>query len=169
MDLGLSGEGLVDGRVWVVKSHFPERIGNLLFGAERAILLVRSPLDAITSLFHMVGTSSHDQSISDQSFDKFQEEWTHWVQQEATVWRDFHSFWMTSKTPIHVIRYEDILYDREQAITDLMKFMFCQQSIKGTRIESYVKLACREEAPCVYKPRAGKVNSNIDRFSPELV
>lgn len=60
MDLGLAGEGLADRKVWIVKTHFPERYGKAKFGAERAILLVRSPLDCITSLFHMTGSGSHD-------------------------------------------------------------------------------------------------------------
>ena len=68
MDLGLAGEGLVDKRVWIVKTHYPERYGKTKFGAERAILLFRSPLDCITSLFNMVCSGSHDLSISDHDF-----------------------------------------------------------------------------------------------------
>ena len=45
MHMGLAGEGLVDKRVWIVKTHYPERYGKTRFGSERAILLVRSPLD----------------------------------------------------------------------------------------------------------------------------
>jgi hypothetical protein len=26
MELGLAGEGLVDSRVWIVKTHYPERV-----------------------------------------------------------------------------------------------------------------------------------------------
>jgi hypothetical protein len=65
LELGLAGEGLVDNRVWIVKTHYPERYGKTRFGGERAILLVRSPLDCITSLFNMVCSGSHDLSISD--------------------------------------------------------------------------------------------------------
>ena len=45
MDLGLAGEGLVDKRVWVVKTHYPERYGKTKFGSERAILLIRKLLE----------------------------------------------------------------------------------------------------------------------------
>lgn len=31
MDMGLQGEGLVDKRVWVVKTHYPERVGKSKF------------------------------------------------------------------------------------------------------------------------------------------
>jgi hypothetical protein len=75
MDMGLAGEGLVDKRVWVVKTHYPERYGKSRFGSERAILLVRSPLDCITSLFNMVCSGSHDLSIADGDFAKFSYHW----------------------------------------------------------------------------------------------
>jgi len=71
MLMGLAGEGLVDKRVWVVKTHYPERYGKTKFYAERAILLVRNPLDCITSLFNMVCTGSHNRSIHDNDFKKF--------------------------------------------------------------------------------------------------
>lgn len=67
-DMGLAGEGLVDKRVWVIKSHYPERFGATKYGAERAILLIRSPLDCITSLFNMVVSGSHDLSCADDTY-----------------------------------------------------------------------------------------------------
>ena len=73
MFMGLAGEGLVDKRVFATKTHFPERYGKTKFGAERCILAVRSPLDCITSLFNMVCSGSHDLSIADDDFVKFQQ------------------------------------------------------------------------------------------------
>lgn len=79
MDMGLQGEGLFDKRVWVVKTHYPERVGKSKFPSQRALLLVRSPLDCITSLFHMTATGSHDLSISDEDFVKHSKLWEDWV------------------------------------------------------------------------------------------
>ena len=107
--MGLAGEGLVDKRVWISKTHYPERYGKTKFGAERCILLIRSPLDCITSLFNMICSGTHDCSISDKDFDRFPEHWNEFIEQEITVWKDFHEFWMKSKIPVHVIRFEDIL------------------------------------------------------------
>jgi len=75
MDEGLVGEGLTDRRVWVIKTHFPERAGKHNFDAQRALFLVRSPLDCITSLFHMNLTGSHDLSITDADFRTFAGAW----------------------------------------------------------------------------------------------
>ena len=80
MDAGLGGEGLVDRRVWVVKTHYPERYGKARYASERAILLVRSPIDCITSLFNMVCTDTHDLSISDQDYMKNYKLWNEFIE-----------------------------------------------------------------------------------------
>jgi hypothetical protein len=86
MQQGLPGEGLVDKRVWVIKTHYPERMGRVRYGCERALLLVRSPLDAIVSLFNMDLCNSHDTSIADEDFVKFAKVWTKYVNQEIELW-----------------------------------------------------------------------------------
>ena len=80
MLMGLAGEGLVDKRVWIVKTHYPERYGKTKFYAERVLLLVRNPLDCMTSLFNMVCTGSHNRSISDTDYEKYPNHWHEWVQ-----------------------------------------------------------------------------------------
>lgn len=79
MHMGLAGEGLVDKRVWTIKTHYPERYGKTKFGAERCVLLVRSPLDCVTSLFNMVCSGSHDLSIADNDFEKFNSHWAEFI------------------------------------------------------------------------------------------
>ena len=64
---GLRGEGVVDWRAWVVKTHWPERYGYRHFHAHRVILLVRNPFDAINSYFNMGLTNTHEQTLADVS------------------------------------------------------------------------------------------------------
>jgi len=71
MKRGLSGEGLVDKRVWIIKTHYPERYGATNYYSERAILLVRNPVDCIVSFFNMVCTGSHNLSIQTEDYKKF--------------------------------------------------------------------------------------------------
>ena len=167
MLMGLFGEGLVDKRVWVIKTHYPERYGKTKFYAERCILLVRSPLDCITSLFNMVCSGTHDLSIEDADFNRFPNHWAEFIQQEISVWKDFHDFWLKAKIPVHVIRYEDIVLAPKPTLLELFKFVLNVNTLEGTRIERYVDLACQERAPEVYKPRKGKVNNNVAKFKPE--
>lgn len=61
-----TGEGVVDDSVWMVKTHYPERMGYLKFKARRIVLLVRNPFDAIESYFHMGMTNTHDKHLSPQ-------------------------------------------------------------------------------------------------------
>lgn len=138
LDLGLQGEGLVDKRVWVIKTHFPERFGKTRFGAERVILLVRNPLDCMTSLFHMVVTNTHDLSIQEEDFLKFPFEFSQYIEQEIGVWQEFHDFWLQADIPVHIIRYEDIVLNPRYALTKLMEFILNVDSIEGTVIQKYI-------------------------------
>jgi len=85
LEMGLSGEGCIDDKVWVVKSHYPERIGRTFFKANKCIVIVRNPLDCIFSLFHMVGTSSHEASLEDDLLERALKSkiWDEFVEQES--------------------------------------------------------------------------------------
>ena len=63
---GFNGEGVVDSSVWVVKSHYPERMGYVKCRGQRVILLVRNPFDAIESYFHMGLTNTHDKMLANE-------------------------------------------------------------------------------------------------------
>ena len=69
MVMGLEGESESDNKVWVVKTHYPERMGRRRFVAQRCIVVVRSPLDAIFSLYNMIGTVTHNKSLTDSVFE----------------------------------------------------------------------------------------------------
>ena len=49
---GLAGEGISDKRVWISKDHFPHNIGDTMYHNQRAILIVRNPLDVFPSSFN---------------------------------------------------------------------------------------------------------------------
>jgi hypothetical protein len=66
LKFGYCGEGVVDQSVWVVKSHYPERLGYIKFPAQRVILVVRNPFDALESYFHMGMTNTHDKVLHDE-------------------------------------------------------------------------------------------------------
>jgi hypothetical protein len=84
--------------------------------------------------------------------------------QEITVWKDFHDFWLNSKIPVHLIRFEDIITNPKPTMMKLMRFILNEPNIEGTVIEKYIDLTVQEKAPEVYKPRQGQVNSNIDKY-----
>ncbi len=166
LELGLAGEGLADERVWVVKTHYPERLQKITYGAERAILLVRSPLDCIPSFFNMLCSGSHNLSIADDDFQKFSKEWADFIEEEITVWRDFIQFWIDSGIPTHIIRYEDILTRPSQTLHNLMQFVFNQTDIDQTVLSHFIQIiVAQQKVPEVYKPRKGKIDDNRAKYS----
>ncbi|CAN0236359.1 unnamed protein product, partial [Ectocarpus sp. 13 AM-2016] len=83
--MGMQGEGVVDHRVRVVKTHYPERPGFRAFNADKAILLVRNPFDAVDSYFNMALTNTHDRSLHDAVYEEFQEFWDGMIRNEMKV------------------------------------------------------------------------------------
>jgi hypothetical protein len=55
-ELGMTGEGRMDDSVWIVKTHYPERLGHAPLQGNKCILLVRNPIDCLWSLFNMLST-----------------------------------------------------------------------------------------------------------------
>ena len=142
LDAGLGGEGIVDKRVWLIKTHYPDRYGGTKFGAERAILLVRNPLDCVISFFNLLGSRSHDLSIAEDTFVRLSNTWRQFTHQEFVVWKDFYDWWLASKIPVHIVRYEDIMQKPEETLTSLMQFILNVETLSDTSVEQYIKIAC---------------------------
>ena len=157
----------MDKRVWIIKTHYPERYGGTMFGAERSILLVRNPLDAIVSVFNLFTTKSHTLSVKDDTFIRFSNVWKAYVETELRVWKEFHNFWLQFKLPVHIIRYEDLVSNPESALTELMKFVLNVKTLENTRAQAHIKLATDQSAPEVYKPRKGKAYANREKFGKQ--
>lgn len=111
--MGLAGESISDDRVWIVKTHYPERSGTTQFEANKAIVLVRNPLDAMASLFNMIGTGTHTESLpADEMQVAIQTGlWRVFVEQENFIWSSFLKFWVktASQVPTYFVRFEDLL------------------------------------------------------------
>lgn len=71
--MGMKGEGTYDDSVWVVKSHYPERVGKEKFIVNKCIVVVRNPLDCFVSLFNMMATQSHDKTMPEHELSKAKE------------------------------------------------------------------------------------------------
>ena len=110
---GLKAESLFDDRVWAVKGHLPERIHKDYFSANKCLLIVRNPFDAIYSCFHHFVTGTHDCTVTEKEMktERVQEIFNMFLDENLPIWRDFHSYWLEGdpQIPTYVIRYEDIL------------------------------------------------------------
>jgi len=70
-DMGFLGEGIYDKRCWIIKTHYPESGQEMKFLAEKALVVVRNPLDSIPSAFNLTLTTTHDRSIHPDDFVTF--------------------------------------------------------------------------------------------------
>ena len=70
---------------------------------------------------------------------------------------------------MHIVRYEDLMTDPEPILRDLISFVLDLDDITGTKAEHYINLAIAEKRPQNYKPRSGKINANVDKYSSELI
>ena len=61
------------------------------------------------------------------------------MQQDITVWKDFHDFWVNSKIPVHIIKYEDIVQSPEPTLKSLLEFILNVKDISGTKVDNYLK------------------------------
>lgn len=124
---GFRGEGIADSSVWVVKSHFPERMGYLRFRTNRVILLVRNPFDSIESYFHMSLTNTHDKMLTQEVMqsEALQALWSDFVRNEAVVWTAFHQFWLLKSVhiPVLFVRFEDLLLNEKTTMREILRFM----------------------------------------------
>ena len=107
----MTGEGVINDSVWIIKSHYPERLGHSPLKINKCILLVRSPLDSLWSFFNMMCTQSHNQSIPEDKITTLNRIWEIFVEDEIKTWGEFHEFWTRSpqNVPTHIVRYEDLL------------------------------------------------------------
>ena len=109
----MHGEGKTGSNVWVVKTNFPERLEEKQFKWHKWILLVRNPIDAIASLFHLNSTVTLDKSISYKDMIKHEYIYNKFYEREINIWTQFHEFWfkkIAEDFPVLIVRYEDLLF-----------------------------------------------------------
>lgn len=172
LECGFRGEGVMDGSVWVVKSHYPERLGYLKCIVKRVLLIVRNPFDCLESYYYMGMTNTHDKKLNTQEFMKLQYIWKDFLTNEYKVWNDFHEFWLDKidkSVPIQIVRYEDLLRDEESTMQQVITFLhrgkapigwqrFAPPSAVGPSAVS---------ATIGYAPKQGGVGKSLLRMSPE--
>jgi len=127
--------------VQVIKTHFPEKRGNIMFTAERALLITRNPLDTMVSLFNLIATASHDLSVLDSDFELFKQNWQERVKLEIPIWNKFYEYWLNKKDiPVHVVRYEDIKEDPYTYMKGVLEFVLEVDDISGTKVHRYLQM-----------------------------
>lgn len=66
------------------------------------------------------------------------------------------------------MKYENLMNHKLETVKGILCFLLNVNSIDGTLIEELAKQWI-EDKNLVYKPRSGKVNANVAKFTPELM
>lgn len=135
------GEGLTcSQKVWVVKTHFPERRGWKVVRPNRILLLTRNPFDAIDSYFHMALTNTHTKTLADSVYEQYSIMFDEMAKSEIQTWKQFHEYWFsrvvvdvkstgnntgsnTNNAPLLAVRYEDLLTCPIESMRRVISFM----------------------------------------------
>ena len=166
---GLIGEGETrKEKVWVIKTHFPERTGWQKFKVQRAVLLIRHPINAIKSYFHMQLTATHHLSLDPSEFKLLSKIWNDHIVLETEMWKAFHKYWLTRNIPVIIVRYEDLLINREYEMKRLYRFLYRTGNgddvVYNKRIlNSIIDLTSGH----VYKPRSANIEPNFEHYTEE--
>jgi len=169
--MGMQGEGVVDGRVLVVKSHYPERHGYRKFTADKVIVLTRNPFDAVDSYFNLGMTNTHTESLDEMNYAWLADLWNEFVPNEMEAWANFHIFWAKRQIPTLTIRFEDLISETQEVMRRVISFMYDihYEDVPGSTYWVKVNDVVGSKPAGPYKPRSGRVGNSLCHFTPEQI
>lgn len=118
---------------WIIASDYPHRNKEEYMTANisSAILLVRNPIDLIMS------------KILRESY--FLEDAVSKIDVMINEWKEFYKYWINAPIPVHIVRYEDLLYEPYDIVKQLSKFLLGNKTIENTKLEYSIKSALSEK------------------------
>jgi hypothetical protein len=129
----------------VVKAHHPANQPHVAeFQSRKIICCVRNPVDLIVSFANLVNTMSHSIEFSSNFIENYPNWWDWWVRTCA----ENHAKYIATllqhhatekRNPIYFLRYEDLILNQEEELTELFKFLLDLESLHGTNIERRIK------------------------------
>lgn len=117
---GMLGEGHFDPKdVLVVKTH-ARNATMLPVEGHRAIVLVRSPLDACLARIqiHFADQLGENMHSGEVPLKRLQSRWYQRRRDAISQWKEFVLFWMSVPYPVTFLKYEDLVGNTEAMLTD---------------------------------------------------
>lgn len=141
--MGMKGEDIVDGSVWVVKTHSPWCMADApLFFSNKNIIIVRNPLDIVVSWLNLLAYGNHSWKAPFNYDEKFPNWWDWWVKDCVTLIKEWFKVTMEDakmrKVPTLWVRFEDLVTDPKPQLENIMKFMLGLDNLAGTNAERRV-------------------------------
>ena len=113
--MGFAGEETSgdNGLCWITKTHYPGKLFEIKFHANKMIVIARNPIDIIPSMMQLVNMLSHSKKQNESFKNDLTEYWEKVVKLSIKNIKQSHSRLMliAEKIPTYFVRFEDICTD----------------------------------------------------------
>jgi hypothetical protein len=175
--MGLAGEEITDDRVWVVKAHHPGLMpGAIEFDSTKVVMCVRNPIDVLVSFASLVNTLSHSAEPEYKCNTDFPEWWNWWIKDQGEKHARYFKTMIDACTnkglnPVYICRFEDLISNKKEELTGVMKFLLGMEDISGTNAERRINEVCDLPAeatqPYAIKKTTGVKNAHKDKYTAD--
>ena len=151
--------------------------GEIPKASNKTFTIVRNPLDVLPSFASLVNTTTHGVK-PDFSYDKDYPEWWDWyvrkfAKKNAHFFADTVRQTRETKTPLYIVRYEDLVNEPKETLLGLMAFCFEIKDARGTNLGRQIDkvLAKGSEATQFYKMKTvtGKFDANRGMYTEDQI
>ena len=136
-------------------------------------MIVRNPLDSFYSQLQWTQTFNHSAILKTQIHEEFPEFWDDFVRDKIWFkeqWFRYLEEHVVTEIPVHFLRFEDLVSNPKETLTDLFKFMLGVESLEGTVAEDRINAIAAKgnEGNQVYKLKkdSKKMNKHVHRYTP---
>ncbi|GAA5947958.1 hypothetical protein JCM10213_007666 [Rhodosporidiobolus nylandii] len=165
---------------WFVKSHFPalpkvispdsERWQNYYSQFDQAVHVVRNPLDALVSWYHLANAPKTSEGFQDHEhkldIDKFGAEHSEAILDLAERWRRHTQYWSQAPILTHMLRYEDLKAQPIPHMMSLLSFLLPDEDLPP--LSDVACIAEHHENLQAYHSRRSSDFASWDKFEPWL-
>ena len=126
--MGMLGQDHVcdENTVWITKTHYPLKMKDKSFKAQKMFCIVRNPIDVFPSYASLRLLTSHSLELNEKLNEKFPEWWEQFVRvnsQRMAKSSEEVMMSISKKIPTLILRYEDLVLNPEKELTDLLCFL----------------------------------------------
>ena len=161
------GEGCYNKQCWIIKSHHPEFPLPKAFNADKALVIIRNPIDTFISKFNLKAGGTQDKSIHPDEHERLRPLFEDMSEMHFTFWPMFYKYYQSLDIPVYFMRYEDILADPYTTFYGVMQFLLNEKDLKGRVIDKILQISTKSKAPEKYLPKRESFESKIKRFNSD--
>lgn len=134
---------------WLIASDYPLRNKDEYFSTyiSSAIILVRNPIDLIMS------KTLKETFAFDEAMEK--------IENLIDEWKEFYKYWIESPIPVHIVRYEDLLYEPAEILTEICKFLLGVKNLVNTKLDYAIRNVCEMKVENIYFAYDVEIGNNI--------